>query len=581
MAIVRAVKTGNWSDTTVWNTGALPTSADDVYSNTFTVTIDTSPTVLSISNASATGVTAGGQFAPTTGITLTCTATNGVVQSNSTGTNCFLSTLTSGQSCRLNANCTGAVFGGNGVYSVVHSGAGTLSIVGTCSNAGANNTGAGTMNIIGNCIGVGANNNCGALNTGTGAVNITGNCVGGANSGTIGALNGSSGTMNITGNCTGGTQASANGARNSSTGLMTIAGTAIGSASAEGVNNLSTGVLNHVGSVQAGSVSGLTGSYTGVTTLTGPFLTTSSGINPVNAGRWFWQNTTPPATYYQIRSANLSVIRPLYTADSVGGNPAVGDVRSGTVYGPANELTGTCAVPGASSVLSGVAVDNTTGTATISAASIRAAIGLASANLDTQLAAIPTTAAPSAATIASTVWAAATRTLTTTIPSASDVASAVWGVATSVLTGAGTIGKLLADNINAAISNAVADSSGVTTLLSRLTSTRATGLDNLDAAVSSRLAPGGTLNRVDNLTNSPTVDVPTVEEIAVEVWSTTVREVTGGTVDNVTNSTPVDATEIAEAVRTELTPELDRVANAATTQEVGDIVEGALALPET
>ena len=37
MAIVRAVKTGVWSDTTVWNTGSLPTSADDVYSNNFTV----------------------------------------------------------------------------------------------------------------------------------------------------------------------------------------------------------------------------------------------------------------------------------------------------------------------------------------------------------------------------------------------------------------------------------------------------------------------------------------------------------------------------------------------------------------
>lgn len=40
MATRFAVKTGVWSDTTVWNTGALPTSADTVYPNGFTVTID-------------------------------------------------------------------------------------------------------------------------------------------------------------------------------------------------------------------------------------------------------------------------------------------------------------------------------------------------------------------------------------------------------------------------------------------------------------------------------------------------------------------------------------------------------------
>jgi hypothetical protein len=371
----------------------------------------------------------------------------------------------------------------------------------------------------------------------------------------------------------------------------------------------------------------------------------------------------------------------LYLTDAyAAGYPSAANVRSGTTYGAGGSLTGTCAVPGAASVVVGVAVDNTTGTAAVTAATIRAAVGLASANLDTQLAALPTSsaptaaairtemdanstklanldatissrstyaggdtsgtttllgrltstragyldnlssAAPSAATIASTVWAAATRTLTTTIPSASDVATAVWAVGTSALSSAGTIGKLLVDNINATISSRStydgSDTSGTTTLLGRLTSGRASGLDNLDAAVSSRLAasgytappsaatnasavrtelsielgridaaissrlaPDGTLTTVTNLTNAP--DVPTPEEIAAEVWTTTVREVTGGTVDNVTNSTPVDATEIAEAVRTELTPELARVANAATTQEVGDIVEGALALPET
>lgn len=55
-------------------------------------------------------------------------------------------------------------------------------------------------------------------------------------------------------------------------------------------------------------------------------------------------------------------------------------------------------------------------------------------------------------------------------------------------------------NLDAAVSTrstyAGADTSGTTTLLTRLTSGRATNLDNLDATVSSRLAPAGTLAAV-------------------------------------------------------------------------------------
>jgi hypothetical protein len=385
--------------------------------------------------------------------------------------------------------------------------------------------------------------------------------------------------------------------------------------------------------------------------------------------RWFWQNTTPPATYYQIRSANLSVIRPLYTADSVGGNPAVTNVRSGTVYGPNSELTGTCAVPAAGSVAFGVPVDATTGTAVLTPESVRSAVGMASANLDTQLAAKPTatqvrtemdsnstklanldatvssrlaassySAAPSAATnasavrtelatelgridttvssrstyagadtsgtttllsrltsgragnldnldaavstrlassgytappsvgdIATAVWAAATRTLTTAIDNSATIAAAVWSYATGRTITGGTVDTL---------TNAP-DVPTEAEIATAVRSELATELAHLDVDVSSRLAPDGTLATVTTLTNAP--DVPTPEDIAAEVWSTTTREVTGGTVDNLTNAPDVPTeSEIAEAVRTELTPELERVSNAATTQEVADIVEGGL-----
>ena len=354
MAIRYAVAPGNWSNTSTWNGGTLPTSADDVYANLFTVTIDTSPTVLSVQNGTATGVTtAGGTFVPTNGITLTCTSANGVICGAIGSPPAITSSLTTGQSCTIIANL--------------------LSASGAAGNA-VNNASTGTVNIIGNSTGSTANSaGVACLNSSTGTVNLTGNCTGGGQSTSAhGIQNAAGGTVNITGNCTGGTSLNgSSGASNSSIGIMNITGTINGgptsNSSGTGAINSSSGTLNHVGTVQASSTgAGIgPGSTTQITVLTGPFLTTANGINPVIATRWFWANSIVTPTYYQIRTANLATIRPLYTADSVGGNPATTDVRSGTIFGPSNELTGTVAVPPANSVLTGVPVDNTVGSGTM------------------------------------------------------------------------------------------------------------------------------------------------------------------------------------------------------------------------
>ena len=81
----------------------------------------------------------------------------------------------------------------------------------------------------------------------------------------------------------------------------------------------------------------------------------------------------------------------MFTADNGLGQAAITDVRFGTVYA-SGALTGVAYIPAAGSVALGVPVDNTTGTATLTAADVRAAIGMASANLDTQLSAISTKA---------------------------------------------------------------------------------------------------------------------------------------------------------------------------------------------
>ena len=62
MAVVYAVKSGDWSDITTWNTGSLPTSSDEVYANTYSIIVDQDIEVVKISTESASGISAGGSF---------------------------------------------------------------------------------------------------------------------------------------------------------------------------------------------------------------------------------------------------------------------------------------------------------------------------------------------------------------------------------------------------------------------------------------------------------------------------------------------------------------------------------------
>ena len=62
MGTVYAIKTGDWSDTSTWNTGVKPALGDDVFTNGYQVTIDESVVVDSLTNASGSGISAGGKF---------------------------------------------------------------------------------------------------------------------------------------------------------------------------------------------------------------------------------------------------------------------------------------------------------------------------------------------------------------------------------------------------------------------------------------------------------------------------------------------------------------------------------------
>jgi hypothetical protein len=131
--------------------------------------------------------------------------------------------------------------------------------------------------------------------------------------------------------------------------------------------------------------------------------------------------------------------------------PTAANVRLGTDRG--NGENGTLAVPGAAYVAYGVAVDNTTGTAILDAASVRSAIGMAAANLDTQIATLATGTAlttlsnkigtPAGASVSADIAGIAGGSgLTLT---AAGIADAVCDEALSEHTTAGTVGKAIAD----------------------------------------------------------------------------------------------------------------------------------------
>ena len=210
MANVYATKTGNWSDVTVWNTGALPTAADDVRANGFTVTINQDITVTTLLTNASSPAVAGGGFtvsgngriinanlqAGTTSVLLCNTNINWFLNGN-IAASAFLNGHTialatvAGQNFTMVGNILGNNFASN-----AHFGAIWQNI--SC-----------TINITGN-ISAGNNTLChGIASLQGGFINITGNVVGGIGLGTTasGIYNSNGAIVTLNGITTGGTRA--------------------------------------------------------------------------------------------------------------------------------------------------------------------------------------------------------------------------------------------------------------------------------------------------------------------------------------------------------------------------------------
>lgn len=367
MAIRYAVATGNWSNTATWNGGTLPATTDDVRSNGFVVTVDSDRTAATVSNKSETSpsVAAGGYFGLANGVTLT--ATNGIIGG---------------------FNVTSPVSGGAVNFQLNTPNSAT--IVGAVSGGSASNmrgvlaSGSGTLNLVGNVVGGSSTSAYGVNTTGAGTLNITGSVTGGSGSAAVGVLHNGTGTTNITGSCTGGSASNSHGVQqNNASGLLVVTGDAVGGAVGAGIASVATGSITHTGPCTASAgAPGLYGQIgAGAIRASGPFLAHSSGVVGISAPKWQWI-ASPIGTYMEVYINTLASKRNLYTADYTTAlhMPAEDDVRNGTVYGPANELEGTLAVPPTASVAFGVPVDDTTGTAVINGASIDAIGALIAAN---------------------------------------------------------------------------------------------------------------------------------------------------------------------------------------------------------
>jgi len=362
MATYYAVAAGNFNATSTWSTtpaGAPgfgpPIAGDTAFSNNRAVAVTASATCLEVRNDATSGATAGGGFTLSDGITLTAN-----IQAGTTAAAC------------VNANPSTNIF----IVGNVSGGSGGS----TSAHGVATSTNTGTLTITGNLTG-GA-----GLSAGTTAVSnvsaslvVVGNVTGSSNT-LFGTGEGirltGAGSCTVTGNVTGGAFSTSYGIRATSTGNITVIGQARGGVAAPAINNESTGqvtVTRAVGNGFGGGSVGLSAAF-GVSNVASQSSITiveemefgTLGQSPVNGRIRLKKLSTNVAIFNFCDTAGAKT---LIDATASAAMPAITDVRFGTSYA-SGALTGVAYIPAASSVAFGVPVDNSTGTAALTPASV-------------------------------------------------------------------------------------------------------------------------------------------------------------------------------------------------------------------
>jgi hypothetical protein len=279
MADIYAIQNGNWSSTSTWDDGIIPSFGDNVYANNKSIIIDIDANVESITDFAGLSA-AGGFFTIANGISLTANIIGGgannnfmcrvsssplvscniygdisadntnisvtVAFSNGSGTvNLYGNILPLRNSVGQNYSFQGMVTNGSGTFNVIGDIYGGLSF----QSPGLVQTGGtGTINITGNVYGApgGVRFSPAVSNRSTGAVNLLGNSYGGVGGGGIynNPSSGNSGIVSITGNVYGGTGGGAtnnSGVFNSGNGKIFIYGNSYGSLSGGWSGSSNTG----------------------------------------------------------------------------------------------------------------------------------------------------------------------------------------------------------------------------------------------------------------------------------------------------------------------------------------------------
>jgi hypothetical protein len=350
MAIRYAVATGNWSNTATWNGGTLPTSADDVFSNNFTVTIDQDITVITLRNTSNASpvITQGGSFTVNNGVTITATGT--IVSGFNFGlylSSGNLLTISGTAGCNIVANF-GTSQNTNSGATIACNTTGTVNIVGNIT--------ATSISVVSNGLSI----------SGNGIVNLTGSVFGsgaGGSPNNVPIVISSAGTLNMVGNSNGGS---------------------VGT----GISVTSAGIVNITGNVTAGTITGIncTGACVGILTGTSTASSVAVGINSSNtSGLWtILGNLINVNNYMAVNSVRVRISpttsqswtfqtsgsdRQLLTTNAFSDFPSVNDVRFGVTYSNLGSLTGLARIPDPTSVAFGVLTGPTaTGTAMITRA---------------------------------------------------------------------------------------------------------------------------------------------------------------------------------------------------------------------
>ncbi len=387
MPIRFAQANGLWSSVATWNGGAtVPTASDQVFANNRTIVVDVSPTVEFVSNQATGSAVIGGTFILTNGITFTATDPTMGFRPYQIATSASLLQISQSNSATIIGSLVNpnVGFGNNLVGITVDiSGSASLTITGSVSGnkavqlgIGVRHQSTGTLRILGNLLsgpgGSNENNNHGVLATNTGTTIIQGNV-----SIYAAGTTPSSRTINITAAhnlfITGSVYADPSIViANNSTGNANIY--ISGSVERRGTNTVAAiskttaGIIEVIGLVTGNGIISST-SATATNRFTGPLNKTTYNNVPTFVGPriQFIAGSTP---YVTLQTDTFNQLLTFYDTSYTSSVPNQNNVRSGSLYGGVNQFSGSMVVPATSSVRYGVPVDNTTGSAIVTPATI-------------------------------------------------------------------------------------------------------------------------------------------------------------------------------------------------------------------